>query len=328
MSVDSSASSTAGTMRLKRLIKPPAKPVVLDSQFLNCENEVKILVCVLTFYDWCGILKIEIKEGFMKKLISSLLILVFCFSFSGCTTPKPKTYVHGDWEVIYNEDGTCTIYDFSEEGKQKEVLVFPEEVAGREVIGTYYVHSGYYTNGHWMKSEKLERLYFTKYIELNCFAITSSEWFKIFLMYEIYDELNAKYMLIDQVYGAEYVYFDFPYLEIKHYSARYCPANVTYYYNYATSPNYGVYMIDDYDGELIEFIPENPTREGYEFVGWYKEPECIIKWNFETDIIKEKKYVDLPFDFEEIEFIPPEYNILDYYEPYETKLYAGWREKK
>ena len=30
VSVDSSASSTAGTMRLKRLIKPPAKPVVLD----------------------------------------------------------------------------------------------------------------------------------------------------------------------------------------------------------------------------------------------------------------------------------------------------------
>ena len=107
----------------------------------------------------------------MKKLISSLLILVFCFSFSGCTTPKPKTYVHGDWEVIYNEDGTCTIYDFSEEGKQKEVLVFPEEVAGREVIGTYYVHSGYYTNGHNMYSSKLRKLFFTKHLCLNSGAL-------------------------------------------------------------------------------------------------------------------------------------------------------------
>ena len=29
--------------------------------------------------------------------------------------------------------------------------------------------------------------------------------------------------------------------------------------------------------------PDNPTREGYMFAGWYKEPECVNAWNFDTD---------------------------------------------
>ena len=46
MSVDSSASSTAGTMRLKRLIKPPAKPVVLDlrDDYENCQINKEYIV--------------------------------------------------------------------------------------------------------------------------------------------------------------------------------------------------------------------------------------------------------------------------------------------
>ena len=48
-------------------------------------------------------------------------------------------------------------------------------------------------------------------------------------------------------------------------------------------------MIDDYDyGEKIEFIPPDPEREWYTFEGWYKEPECINKWDFETDTLPEE----------------------------------------
>ena len=31
--------------------------------------------------------------------------------------------------------------------------------------------------------------------------------------------------------------------------------------------------------------PTEPTAEGYIFGGWYKEPACINKWNFDTDIV-------------------------------------------
>jgi len=31
--------------------------------------------------------------------------------------------------------------------------------------------------------------------------------------------------------------------------------------------------------------PEEPVKEGYTFAGWYKEPECINAWDFETDVV-------------------------------------------
>ena len=63
----------------------------------------------------------------------------------------------------------------------------------------------------------------------------------------------------------------------------------------------------DCNNELIEFVLDDPEREGYTFKGWYKEEECASKWDFEIDIIPEK-------DNEE-EFI-------------ETKLYAKWDKAK
>ncbi len=48
-------------------------------------------------------------------------------------------------------------------------------------------------------------------------------------------------------------------------------------------------------------------RDGYAFDGWYKEPECMNRWDFDADTLPEVKYTD---DEEEI------------YQ--ETKLYAKW----
>ena len=50
-------------------------------------------------------------------------------------------------------------------------------------------------------------------------------------------------------------------------------------------------------GELLE-VPEDQTREGYEFSGWYLEPSCDELWEEETDIIES-----------------------------DLTLYAGWKEK-
>ena len=31
--------------------------------------------------------------------------------------------------------------------------------------------------------------------------------------------------------------------------------------------------------------PYDPKREGYNFAGWYIDPECTDKWNFENDVV-------------------------------------------
>ena len=51
-------------------------------------------------------------------------------------------------------------------------------------------------------------------------------------------------------------------------------------------------------GELLE-VPEDPTREGYEFIGWYVDASCDDLWEEETDIIEA-----------------------------DMTLYAGWQEKE
>ena len=63
-------------------------------------------------------------------------------------------------------------------------------------------------------------------------------------------------------------------------------------YNYDNCPNDGYYWVDSYDNELITFIPPNPEREGYIFEGWYKEEDCINKWDFNTDKTGEELIIE------------------------------------
>ena len=37
-------------------------------------------------------------------------------------------------------------------------------------------------------------------------------------------------------------------------------------------------------GQLVD-VPEPPTREGYSFTGWYKDPACDMQWDLEKDTV-------------------------------------------
>ena len=51
-------------------------------------------------------------------------------------------------------------------------------------------------------------------------------------------------------------------------------------------------------GDRLE-VPEPPSREGYTFTGWYKDPACDLPWDVETDTIES-----------------------------DTNLYAGWEKNE
>ena len=85
-------------------------------------------------------------------------------------------------------------------------------------------------------------------------------------------------------------------------------ANVVYYLNDDIEDSY---FVDDCDNEKIVNIPTDPIRDGYKFMGWYKEKECINKWDFENDIVPEKQYDE-----------NNEYIFI------ETSLYAKWEKKQ
>ena len=63
-------------------------------------------------------------------------------------------------------------------------------------------------------------------------------------------------------------------------SELYFPANVVFMNNYSDEVNGGYYRLDNIaEGETIP-EPPAPEREGYEFGGWYTEPECVTAWDF------------------------------------------------
>ena len=91
------------------------------------------------------------------------------------------------------------------------------------------------------------------------------------------------------------------------YQYRIQVANTAYIFNYDGEPNGGYFFINNFDwGKKIDPAPYMPMRNGYEFKGWYKEPECINLWNFESDTLPQESEIG---------------------ENPETKLYAGWEKK-
>jgi uncharacterized repeat protein (TIGR02543 family) len=100
-------------------------------------------------------------------------------------------------------------------------------------------------------------------------------------------------------------------------------ANVSYMYNYDDAENEGYYWADSYDNDIITFIPPEPTRANYTFGGWYKEPECINVWNFETDKTGDELVIDvetLPISYNDFSpNFPPQYD-----ENSGIRLYAKW----
>ena len=221
-----------------------------------------------------------------KKLLMIISLVILIISLSGC---KDNEYESGNYKyTILN--GNAYIYELSEEGKKQEVLILPTELEGYKTgLGNYYgMLRGFELN---FESDNLKELYFNSnilnylYNETDIHSIINSkqEGMFIFIPYKNNDIIH-KHINI-QVYSYEQlsINFDTKYDNI---------ANVSYYYNYDNSDtiNWKTYFIDDLDNELITNIPPNPIREGYKFNGWYKEKECINKWDFEKDIIPSKEY--------------------------------------
>ena len=87
------------------------------------------------------------------------------------------------------------------------------------------------------------------------------------------------------------------------YEYGYVAANIEFYYNIDSAPC-EMYWIDYEKDQTLIFEPPVPYLEGYEFLGWYKEPECINKWDFDKDMIESS---------------------LDIENMVQLKLYAKWK---
>ena len=189
------------------------------------------------------------------------------------------------------------IIGFTELGLQQEVIDIPREIDGKPVlfIGYYdYICGKEYT----VDGGNIKKIYIYDG-NYNCIVIQSFNGIETDIMccYPVthyggmsgYVESKNMYY-----YGSLIGQYEFP----KEY--EFSAANVVFIGNYSTGDNYGYCGLDNVEeGEKIH-KPFAPERSGYEFTGWYTEPECENLWDFDT----------VPVIEDDSEF----------------RLYASWRE--
>ncbi len=222
-----------------------------------------------------------------------------------------------DGLLIYTEeDDGIRIIGLTDEGRSEKYVVIPDSIEGKPVkyIGcgsgldasAAEYNFGSYENAQF-SSEVLEKIF----IRADILFINSATWgtpeliggsgnFKGFFIIPCLCEA--------QVNGGGFNV----YRSSGNEENGCCLPNVFYDYNYADSPNGGIYWIDNAEyGAAVDYVPPYPQREGYEFGGWFKEPECINKWDFETDVLPEERTEINEDGEEEVVY-------------QETKLYAKW----
>lgn len=235
----------------------------------------------------------------MKKNLIILVIFLVSFIGSGCSYNRYEDEDFKYYKMKVSGEYVYAVTGLTEIGKTKDVLIFPVEYNEAK---TYIKHSNIGPGSGRIDSTNL-KLFLPKeftYIREDYFSFIYNKknvngTNKLIILSNDSENLNlSEVKNLKNIFVSNQIYNN---IEDSDYSFN--RANVSYNYNYDESPNGGYYWIDDYDGEIISFVPPTPTRDGYTFIGWYKEPECINKWNFNEDIVPSKEFIENEYIFKE-----------------------------
>ena len=235
----------------------------------------------------------------MKKNLIFLVIFLVSFIGSGCSYNRYEDENFTYYKMKVSDECVYSVTGLTEIGKTKDVLIFPVEY---NEARTYIKNSNLGPGSGKINSSNLKlflpkeftyvREYYFRFIYdeknvngTNKLIILSNDPKNL----DLSEVKNLKNILVsNQIYNTD-----------KYSDYSFNRANVSYNYNYDESPNGGYYWIDDYDGEIISFVPPTPSRDDYTFMGWYKEPECINEWDFNHDVVPSKEFIENEYIYKE-----------------------------
>ena len=229
---------------------------------------------------------------YIKKICLLIAIITFVLILASCSnSPRRTIYESGYFQYKILDidcDGVkeILIMGLTEEGKQQETLVIPTIINGYEVT-TLGHNNGFQGEQGRIYSDVLRKIYITNHIKNigNKHFLTMNDGVKRTFFIANADGTLSWHFILDSfnnIYLPKKIKdINFPSQKEMNY------ANVIYDLNYGEN---NIFLVDDCDGTTVNILPPNPIRQGYEFIGWYKEPECINIWDFENDIVPVKEY--------------------------------------
>lgn len=198
---------------------------------------------------------------------------------------KPKIFEEGFFQYVVitadtlvpveQDELIIAIAGLTKSGLKQEVLESPREIDGKPVrlVGFPYGSLMSYRL-YGVESEKLRKVYIHDNIEE--IVHLNADEADVMICSNTY-LINTGRNTIKNCYIYKSL-FD------KDEPVGYQPANITFMNNYSDEVNGGYYRLDNIvSGETIP-TPPKPERSGYEFTGWYTEPECTNAWNFDMSL--------------------------------------------
>ncbi len=227
----------------------------------------------------------------MKKIVISVL-LIFAMLLSGCASCKiifgfdlELNGVTYEVKILQRACYVRSIRD-SSDGSDKVVVL-------DEVLGCRVTSAG--TNPFWGEGEvhvfcgKTDQVYLPWGIEQSASETSGNFKYIIsastqYIMYDYFSD-DSKFVtplsLYERIAAGERIGENRVEKENLKY---YLPANIAFFFNYEFNPNEGYFFVDilEESGKITK-PPYDPKREGFTFEGWYKDPECVNEWDFDTD---------------------------------------------
>ncbi len=174
------------------------------------------------------------------------------------TTPPTRTgYTFGGW---YREEGCTTAWNFSSDKLTGDITLYAKWTAN-----TYAVT--FDPNGGSVTPTSKNVTYDAKYGDL---PTPTHEGYTFLGWFTTLDETG------EQVTAESTVSITGPQTLYAHWTARPCTVTFDSQGGSAVSP-----INEAYDRKVA--APTPPTRIGYTFDGWYKEPGCTTAWDFNND---------------------------------------------
>ena len=221
----------------------------------------------------------------MRKVVIMLFLFFFNILLVSCDTIGPQVKTENDFVyIVYPE--RVIIRALSDQGREKSAIYIPLTLSNKPVIGLGQQTTGYY---YYLQSSELTHLNLS-HNTLGFTTLTGLPNLKTLVLSSVepvkFTDSNG--LLLDNsmdIYvpkGMREAYQRLNQDVIDHIEFKI--ANISYMYHYVDSPNSGFYRVDFKTLNELLYEPNEPTRTGYTFNGWYTDTLCTILWDFETQL--------------------------------------------